>query len=839
MTASSLASLLVAASLSGFGLPLGVPPQPEDPLMARMAPPECCVYFSWSGAASPQAGGANRLEQLLADKEMARSGGELMKIGDKIMEQSFARMSPEQRSVFGKIYAAAKKASLQPGMIYLLGKRSDGESPPGMEFGLVTKVGDQAPEVQKILDELVEKMPPSQLSSVQIGGRTFLRPIVPRGDPQATFGLVGQYFLLGIGENVVEGFVARGRQEPPAWLTEAQARSSLARRSSIAVINVRKILSIAQPPQEAMVGIKTLGLDRCVAIESVCGLDGDSFVTKTLLRTEGAGTGLFAPAAGPALVAADFAELPAGPLQCHVFRVDAPAIFELFSKLFTIRGPEEQPAPSPDLRMVEQAIGMKVREELLPSFGSKVRLWVGTTPTPITPPPVLISIDLKDSGKIAQLLARIQALAQMDGPRAPKFSTEKIGAADVTTMSPLAPGMPPISWVVTENRWIITSRTRLLREILQKSPDFKSLADAPEVAEALQANPNASAIMLENSGETYKLLYNAAAMAIPFVGQMHPELGGELNVEVLPDPELIQKYLKLDATTVSLTPNGLQVQSRSSAPLISTTSWTPVATAALLPAIVVARTAARKAQSTNNLKQIVLALHNYESANKKFPPAFSVDKNGKPLHSWRTLILPYLEQDAIYRQLKLDEPWDSEHNQRFLKGTQLSVYTTPGAPPGTKTRYQTIRKEGTVFPGAQASSIAQIPDGTSNTLAVVETSADRAVDWFKPDDFVPDATDPVAGLKGNWPNQFLAAFADGSVQALSDSIPAELFFRLAESADGKVIGFEERFGTPPTRPPQPAPRFDGGARPDGIRVPPPAKQAPRELAPPFENSTRP
>src|SRR5579864_1381633 len=65
--------------------------------------------------------------------------------------------------------------------------------------------------------------------------------------------------------------------------------------------------------------------------------------------------------------------------------------------------------------------------------------------------------------------------------------------------------------------------------------------------------------------------------------------------------------------------------------------------ALLLPAIRSSGPAARRAQCTNNLKQIALALSNYEQANSALPPAFTVDAEGKPLHSWRTLILPYLE----------------------------------------------------------------------------------------------------------------------------------------------------------------------------------------------------
>jgi hypothetical protein len=86
----------------------------------------------------------------------------------------------------------------------------------------------------------------------------------------------------------------------------------------------------------------------------------------------------------------------------------------------------------------------------------------------------------------------------------------------------------------------------------------------------------------------------------------------------------------------------------------------------LLPATQSAREAARRAQCTNNIKQIMLAMHNYHSANNSFPRDIT-DKDGKPLLSWRVAILPYIEQAELYNKFKLDEPWDSPHKKELLK----------------------------------------------------------------------------------------------------------------------------------------------------------------------------
>ena len=99
--------------------------------------------------------------------------------------------------------------------------------------------------------------------------------------------------------------------------------------------------------------------------------------------------------------------------------------------------------------------------------------------------------------------------------------------------------------------------------------------------------------------------------------------------------------------------------------------------ALLLPATRSGRYAARRAECVNNLKQIALALHNYEQAHKALPPAYTVDANGRPLHSWRTLILPYLEQESIYRTIDLSKPWNDPANAKASRPTS-PFFDAPG-----------------------------------------------------------------------------------------------------------------------------------------------------------------
>ena len=201
-----------------------------------------------------------------------------------------------------------------------------------------------------------------------------------------------------------------------------------------------------------------------------------------------------------------------------------------------------------------------------------------------------------------------------------------------------------------------------------------------------------------------------------------------------------------------------------------------VLTSALAPLFSARRMAAGRAVSMNNLKQIGLAMHNYLDTYKTFPAAATYDANGRPLLSWRVYILPYIEQDALFKEFHLDEPWDSEHNKKLITRMPMT-YRSPeqkNAEQG-KTTYLAPIGAKTIFGGKKGMPIQKITDGTSNTILLVEADDSRAVYWTQPEDYKIDPMNPTAGLVRVVATAFNAAFADGSVRVLPANInPATL-----------------------------------------------------------------
>ncbi|HEY8503525.1 MAG TPA: DUF1559 domain-containing protein, partial [Gemmataceae bacterium] len=172
-------------------------------------------------------------------------------------------------------------------------------------------------------------------------------------------------------------------------------------------------------------------------------------------------------------------------------------------------------------------------------------------------------------------------------------------------------------------------------------------------------------------------------------------------------------------------------------PFTSAAAVSGVAVGLLLPAVQKVREAAARAQSQNNLKQIGLAMHNYHDTHGTFPAAAITDKQGRPLLSWRVAILPYLDQNNLYQQFKLDEPWDSEHNKKLLeKMPEIYAPVRGKAPQPHSTYYQVFTGPGTPFAGPKGLHFREFKDGLSNTLLVVEAGV--AVPWTKPQDIPYD-----------------------------------------------------------------------------------------------------
>ncbi|WP_442482765.1 DUF1559 family PulG-like putative transporter [Aeoliella sp. SH292] len=233
----------------------------------------------------------------------------------------------------------------------------------------------------------------------------------------------------------------------------------------------------------------------------------------------------------------------------------------------------------------------------------------------------------------------------------------------------------------------------------------------------------------------------------------------------------------------------------------------------VIPAIESAREGARRNMRLNNLKQLALAMQNFHDTQKQLPASAAiVDKEGKPLLSWRVAILPFLEQQALFNEFHLDEPWDSPHNLKLAR-TIPAPFVNPSYPKLAsegKTNYLLPVHPGSIFPPATGKPVEKpsqflgrefylatgtayksITDGTVNTLMIVEAPRELAVPWTKPSDWEVDLATAFELLRRGESKQVAVVFCDGSAQilVLDDEMEKNLP-KLLTPDGGEIIGLD-------------------------------------------------
>jgi prepilin-type processing-associated H-X9-DG protein len=144
------------------------------------------------------------------------------------------------------------------------------------------------------------------------------------------------------------------------------------------------------------------------------------------------------------------------------------------------------------------------------------------------------------------------------------------------------------------------------------------------------------------------------------------------------------------------------------------------------------QTAAQETHCVANLKTIGLALKQYHAVHGCFPPAFTTDAQGNPMHSWRVLILPFAGEAALYGAYRLDEPWNGANNSR-LTSRMPSFYECPAHARRGCSSYAVVVGPETAFPGARPTALSEFRDGPANTAVVVEIEG-GAIPWMEPRD---------------------------------------------------------------------------------------------------------
>jgi hypothetical protein len=857
----------------GGGLPVGIPPLAEDPVLARIAPEECLAYASWAGTAVPDAKSKNQAEQLLAEPEVQHLLSEVERM---IVAQAIQGPNkPAAAGMAGDAFRWGKKLLMRPVAVFV---SSVGLGPGGLDLkgGLIANVGEDVPQLQSTLEKY-QALLPGGAEKVQAAGMSCYRLKLGPGAPEITWGMRGKYLLVAAGEGSLEGMVQRGRGTPPAWLAALRKQLPVERLSTVTYVNVKRVLAQFGPlagPQ-AVAAFSAAGLDNVTSLAAVSGLDDEGLVTRMLVGIEGEPAGVFALAAGKPLAAGDLAPIPRDANFAVAARLDAAQVLQAVLAVAGKLNPQFPEEFDAGLRRAEAQLGVDLRKDVLGSLGDTWCVYNSSDEGGLIATGLTAVVRVKDYERLSAAHAKLLAVAKaalaqgepgrktakivadedfeikdmtevsrptptVEKPALPanraekapvvkapgskkkppsskmeeEEETEERAVTHHPSYTPYTPPRPRIeqirfaeqeiyflsggngmpfapAWCLTPKALIVAAFPQQIKAYLSRGADFTPLAAAPDVANLLRPAEAPLALGYFDGRKVLDYVYPFACMGLQMASGEIAREGLGLNVSIIPSAPAIYRHLRPSSTAVRRTEAGIEVIGRGTLPGGGLGAILPLATGLMYSArseVQSSRGAAQRAMSMNNMKQIGLAMQIYVEAEGHFPPAYSADKKtGKPLLSWRVALLPYLERDDLYKQFHLDEPWDSEHNKK-LSETAMMIYRSPGSHAAANmTNYLTARGPDTAFPGKDGVTPAQITDGLSGTILIVEASDAKAVPWAKPDDLAYDEKQPLAGLMGLWPGGFYAAFCDGSVHFLPATIDAETLRRLFNRHDGKPV----------------------------------------------------
>lgn len=599
-------------------------------------------------------------------------------------------------------------------------------------------------------------------------------------------GFHGDHLIMAMTKELWEKVAKRidAGQRAPEWARKLFGNQPIRRLSNFGYINVAKFrqrLASSEDPDliEAVTVIDRLGIE---SVQSKQGTDDISNLS--IIQVVGDKTGLLSSIDTAPLTVDQLKEFPNDCTVAMGIKLSPENILELVQKFF----PDKPIGEQKPMKDFEREFGFNLQADVLDHLEGDLR---GFSSGSIIKPMLVGVVGIKDQSAFQPIFAAINEKLEEQVTDSGGEFIEKTGRDGITVYGVKNPYGTSVYWALHESELLFGSNNRAIGSFVRKRAKRESsLTDQPLIAEILKSPPSESlgpvAFQVTDMNQILEALLPMAGLALNFIP---PEAGIDISGDDIPSPEVLVG-LRPNAMVGFKTEEGATMISRYDSPISIESSY-GVLIGMLLPAVQQVREAARRTQTLNNIRQLALAAHNFASVNQRFPAAFSADEDGKPLLSWRVHLLPYIEQQELYEQFNLDEPWDSPNNIKLLDQMPDLFKSLSASIPDGHTMLLTPVTEASIFSqtpedGRLGAGFADITDGTSNTMMIVQGGAKNAVPWTSPQDLnVEDLAD--INFDSGHPGTFCVALGDGSTHSVSKQMDVDEFVSACVMNDGEAF----------------------------------------------------
>ncbi len=577
-------------TLGQFGLPLGLPPLAEDPLLARVAPRECVWYFNSSGVAEPDPKSKNQTEQLVAEPEVRQFIAALGKTFSTAIQEG-APSTPEGKMLGTEGPKLIHALLTRPSAVFV-SKAVDGFKGLEISGGIVLSTGDQTAEIKSSLEKIegtlfhaaaaqtLDKI--FQVSDAERVAQQWHKFPYSYDLPKVEWGFRNNYLVVAVGEETAAGIWNRGRGDPPAWLSAVRKRLPVERVSTVNYLNLDKLAPLLGSSGSSF--LRTVDLTDIQEIGVVSGLEGTANVSKTWLHMEkgpdGKPNDLPDAFGGAPLTAVDLAPIPLDASFAVAGRINATLLWSSVMRRLEKFPTVAALSWSDAIKNLENRGSFRLKEDLLDTLGDTWCMYSSPSEGGLLFTGFTVVVPVKDHDRLAATNDRLLLAAR----RKDRVGTPTEGGAAMTLefvevmessfrghkIYQLNSNVPALScapaWCITDKQLILSLAPQNIRAVLCRDPKGGTLAQVPVVAERLKAGKAALLTYQDTAGMlkiTYPLLQLIAATNIP---RMRTQ-GLNLSVSALPSLPALLRHAEPGLGTLTRTDGGLIYVSRQTLPV--------------------------------------------------------------------------------------------------------------------------------------------------------------------------------------------------------------------------------------------------------------------------------
>jgi hypothetical protein len=665
---------------------------------------------------------------------------------------------------------------------------------------MIMQLGDRADWMKGIIREIQQTDGERFLVEEQVDGMLVFRGAeVPEEVGEFVCAFRDEMMILGFGNNSLDRILENMNTPTPKWLVDLHNESMVERPLMMGYAELGKSFAAMRE----MAGDdypEYLKLEELEAVGMTMGMDDLGFVVHAYCHCPPKTEGLLSVMETQGITPEELKEVPDDVLSGSAVRVSIEKVWQLVQAGMSATGQEQ--VLNSQIEMMEDNVGLDFENDVVPMFEDYAYMYSRITLGSPTGN-FVASLKVRDPASFEKHLADINELVEERAfDSGATFTEKKSNGQMVYSFKQGNFGGMTLGWCYVDGQLLVSNDSKAISTHLRKRKrNTSSLADDEWFKNVFNANDE---LGLENPIlVSYVDLAPVIQIAFPllraFLETQDMGTDFDFTIDDVPDAETLTNGLKPNLAALYRNDTGFHFVERSTIPVTGISS-TGIVVGMTLPAVQQVRHAARRTQSLNNIRELVLASLNYSDANGSFPPSYSKAADEAKLLSWRVHVLPYLGEDKLYEQFHLDEPWDSEHNLTLVE-KMPNVFANPvvNLQPGMTTYLGVAGKDGAFgvpkgpFEGQgnpKGVSLADITDGTANTIAIVDVNEDQTVIWTKPADFNPDDLDDVFETMGeNWLRTNIQfGMCDGSTfTAPSVLLDAENFMNMLRKSDGNEV----------------------------------------------------